>query len=315
MGRTFQLFWNKGWDNLIHIVVLNLIWFTLTIPLVISLWNLAVLYAPEPTALESQGTEPVTTDEAEVTTTSVTGEVPAAEAPSAALQPTDSAVTSPSAATPAQPTDSAVVLPPALSRREPPTQGRLVASIVFAVSSWILFCIGSGFVFFSTADIVKEYDFSGYRHVLLAFLRGRIMATSVVSISLSTVAAGAAVFNLAFYLHLAQTRGIPFLLLAGLVLWFLMLVTMSFALVLPLVAQREMTFLRALRTAALLSLSSPLRTALVVAIAGGLFFVGLLSGAGAGFFAMGLPAVLLNSEARARLEGIEGPGTSASVQE
>jgi hypothetical protein len=40
-------------------------------------------------------------------------------------------------------------------------------------------------------------------------------------------------------------------------------------------------------------------------VAGGTMIVSLVSGAGVGFFILSLPAVLFNSEVRARLEEIE----------
>ncbi|MHC4711748.1 MAG: YesL family protein [Planctomycetota bacterium] len=291
MKRTLQLFWSKGWDNLIHLVIVNLIWFTAAIPLALGVVNLVRPYLPEETAAVDAGTD----EDAGAETTETATQNGLSPAP------------------PAQPTESAVEAPGAPGVSEPPSAVRLTASIVFVVLSWVLFCIACGFVFFCMADIVKEYDFSGYRYVLREFLRARPLAASVASMTLFTVTVGAALFNLFFYLYLARTRGVIFLLVAALMLWFFLLVSMSFALTLPLIAQRNLRLFRAIRTAAVLSLSAPIRTLIVVLAAAAIFIMSLF-GPQIGFFAIAVPAVLLNSDVRARLEEIEQPTTENNAE-
>lgn len=276
MMRTFQLFWRRAWDNLFHIIFINFIWFTLSLPLIFSLLFTLRALAPPLSPENERALSAIEADQADQTATPQAPPEPENDAP------------------------------------RPASKGPLVnwgphmtAPLIFLGLSWIISCVASGFVFYATADIVTEYDFSGYFHVLRAFMKRGPILKSILAITVCTVTFIASVVNVFVYLHLAATRGVWYLVLAGVMLWFLLFVMMTFALTLPLAAQRDMKTFAALRLAALLSLSRPLRMLLVIMVAGGTMIVSLVSGAGVGFFILSLPAVLFNSEVRARLEEIE----------
>ena len=192
----------------------------------------------------------------------------------------------------------------------------MAGPLVFLGLSWLLFSVAAGFVFYAVADIIAEYDFSGYFYVAKRFLRRGPILKSIFVVTACAVTFIATVANILFYLNLAATRGAAYLILAGVMLWFLLFVLMTFALTLPLAAQRHMTTLRAVRLAALLSLSRPLRMLVILVTAGAIVLIAFVSGAGVGFFVVSVPAALFNSEVRVRIEEIEErePPTDSTAQ-
>lgn len=284
MMRTFQLFWRKAWDNLFHLILINFIWFTLSLPLMFSFAFALRSLAPPLSQRNERALAAIEGNQAGQT-----------EPPQAAPEAAD-------ATAPVESARSFINWGP-----------HMAAPLVFLGLSWIISCVASGFVFYATADIVTEYDFSGYFYVLKAFLKRGPILRSILAITVCTVTFIAAVVNVLVYLHLAATRGVVYLVLAGVMLWFLLFVMMTFALTLPLAAQRDMKTLAALRLAALLSFSRPLRMFIIIIVAGATVIVSLVSGAGVGFFIVSVPAVLFNSEIRARLEEIEEPEVASDA--
>jgi len=289
--RTFQLFWQKTWDNLFHLIVVNFIWFTLSLPLMFALvLTLNAIAPPLSTqneralsALEREGSGAERADEG----------------------PVEEGETAPGDMGGSQGQDACEADAESPDRPFFNWGPHVVWPLIFLVFSWILFCIAAGFVFYAAADMVTGYDFSGYRCVLEGFLRRGPLLKSILSITVCAVTFVATVVNVLFYLHLAAARSPWYLVLAGVMLWFLLFVMMTFALALPLAAQRGLRILPSLRLGALLALSRPLRMFIVITVAGAIVLVALVSGAGVGFFIVSVPATLFNSEVRARLEEIE----------
>ena len=170
----------------------------------------------------------------------------------------------------------------------------------------MLLCVATGFVYFATADFVANYDFSGYREVLRKYLKRGPILRSVGLITLFIVTLVAAVANVLFYLNLASRFGVVLFILAGVMLWFACFVVMTFVLAMPLVAQRDLTVWQAIRSGAVMALARPVRTLVVAVTASVIFVLGLMSGAGAGFFAVSAPTALFNAAAKVSLDEAEG---------
>jgi uncharacterized membrane protein YesL len=90
-------------------------------------------------------------------------------------------------------------------------------------------------------------------------------------------------------------------------LWFILFLTMTFMYALPVAAQRGKTFGKAMKLAATLALTTPGRSFVVLVTGACIFFLGMMSGAGAGFFAVSAPAMLFNAAAKARFDEIAEP--------
>ncbi|MCD6404514.1 MAG: hypothetical protein J7M19_01660 [Planctomycetes bacterium] len=303
MKRTLQLFWHKTWDNLVQVVLINFIWFAFATLLFFAAAALVnVMAAREAEATLAEGT---------AQKSAVTDEIPAAgrEAPTAVPQPADE-----------KPGDAAGA---PVEEQEPAAEGaeapaatdavpdavmsptNIVGTLAFLVPAWVLFSVATGFVFYATADIVTQYDFGGYRLLLRKFLRRGPVLRSVAAGTVFGVTFLVTLANAIFYVKVSPDRGIVFLVLAGLMLWFLVFLVMTYALAMPLMAQRDMRLLPAVKTAAILSLSAPVRTFVVIIVAWTIIVLSVASGAGVGFFLMSATAILFNAEVRSRLEEIE----------
>jgi uncharacterized membrane protein YesL len=125
-------------------------------------------------------------------------------------------------------------------------------------------------------------------------------------ITLFVATFAATVVNVLFYLQLAPRLGVALFLLAGVMLWFACFAAMTFALAMPLVAQRGLTVRHAVKAAAVMALTRPARMLAVIVTAFLVFVLGLMSGAGAGFFAISAPATLFNAAAKVCLDEAEG---------
>jgi len=330
MKRVLGLFWQKSWDNLGHVVVFNFIWFALAVPFFFVL--MLTVMSPEVfkrTALP-EGEAPLAA-------------APTAPSPSAAgstqtaLSSTEAAVALdaggvPAAAAGRVSTASEVTFQPTASA---------IPLFVLLAMAYVVVCAATGFVYFGMADMVLEYDFTGYKYIAKVYLRrGPVLRTiALITLFIATFVATQA--NLGFYLNLARTRGMVFLVLAGVMLWIVIFITMTFVLALPVLAQRELrradaiaaahataemagraqsstsedlilppevTLWRTIRTAAVMAMSAPGRTIFVLLIGFLLFLLGIFSGAGVGFFAVAAPAVLFNADVRVHLEEAEGRG-------
>jgi hypothetical protein len=309
MGATLAIFWRKTWDNLGHVVFFNFIWFTLCIP-----FFLALVFAMRMSF--NAGGIGYTAAPA----TSAESPAPAA----AELGSTAEALLSTVSALPG--TDSGLAAGVHGSIR--PVFGlRTVEALFLLIISWTLACAATGFVFYAMSDLVTEYDFSGYRFIFRQFLRRGPVLRSIGLLSIFAFTFVATLANIVFYLILAQTKGPAFLGLAGVMLWFEIFVTMTCALALPIMAQRDLArayaqelidagrgtapaelpaaarVWPAMRTAAVIALSSPMRTFGVLLIALCIVCIGLISGAGVGFFVMAAPAALFNANVWVHLTG------------
>ncbi len=276
MKRTFQLFWQKSWDNLLHLVAFNFIWFVLSLPLLVSVYvtvrSLAVAEAGG--ALPPVAVESVESDAAGATGAEDMGRTE----------------------------ELIVVGGGGLAQYMTPM---VMMSLVFMALSWVVFCVATGFVFHGMADIVPEYDFSGYKHVVRKYHRRGPVLRSVGLMTLFAATSVATLVNLYVYLVLATSKAAVFLLLAGIMIWFGLLVLMAFPLAMALSAQRGTGIWGSIRSGASLSLSSPGRMFVVGTMAVLVTLVAVISGAGAGFFMMAAPAALYNAAARAFIEELE----------
>ncbi len=297
MKEAFGVFWRKFWDNLGHVVIFNFIWFTACIPLFLALMLAANTFVTrEPVALGTG--EPTTESQAAV------------ETPVDA----DNALSS----------DSLLVgsdgKPVKLSFHFGP-RGAAVA--VFAVMAWLVLCAATGLVFYGMADLTTEYDFSGYKFIFRTYVRAGPMARSVALLNIFVFTFAASLANIVFYLYLAGTMSPLFLVLAGVMLWFVLFASMTSMLALAIMAQRDLRdayeranrgedtegevlnegrrgLWQAIRSGAIVTLLAPGRTIVLAGVALLIFAVGMASGAGAGFFAMSGPAVLFNADVATR---------------
>lgn len=272
---VFSLFWRKAWDNLGHVVILNMLWLTLAIPTGLAIYSVWV-------------------------TVVTTSQAPAVA--QAGVSPDEAAALSPGAPQPGAPAPTADEKPPIRFRWTPAA----IPAVMFLALSWVLLCVATGFVYFATADFVANYDFSGYREVLRKYLKRGPILRSVGLITLFIVTLVAAVANVLFYLNLASRFGVVLFILAGVMLWFACFVVMTFVLAMPLVAQRDLTVWQAIRSGAVMALARPMRTLVVAVTASVIFVLGLMSGAGAGFFAVSAPTALFNAAAKVSLDEAEG---------
>ena len=300
MKRTFQLFWQRGWDNLVHLVIFNLVWFTLSLPFLFGLVMFLMVLGPETSPPDAPAEAPAREEAA--SEGPLLSEHPAAGEPAAGEKGAR---------------ESPLEFLERASRERMAAHGRRLGLVLlYLACCWVLFCVATGYVFFAMADIVAEYDFGGYGYITRRFLRRGPILRSIAAVTLCGVTLAVSLANIVFYLYLAAARGLVFILLAGIMAWFVLLVIMTFALAMPLVAQRGMRLLPAVRTAAILALSAPLRTFFVVAAAGVVAIIAICSLAGFGFFVVSAPAVLFNAEVRSRLEEIERPrGTPAAGED
>jgi len=343
MGSTYAVFWRKAWDNLGHVIVFNFIWFTLAIPFFLAfLLAVRTMFPSEPPALPHEPPAP----EARLPIPTAPPAEPGVRAESieSATAPSESA-----AAAPAETGESPPV-PPSGETPEPPAApapshkvrfhfgADAVAALVFLAMSWALLSAATGLVFYGMADITTEYDFSGYRFIFRQFLRRGPILRSVALVTIFFVTFFASWANIAFYLYLAMAKGMVFLLLAGVMLWFVLFLTMTFALALPIMAQRDLRIAYeseafpdaaeeqraargprtglwpALRTGAVIALSFPGRTFFLTLTGFFIFLLGVLSTAGVGFFAISAPAVLFNADVKGHLQNA-ALGPSAQDQE
>jgi hypothetical protein len=315
MKRVFALFWHKFWDDIGHVVLINFIWFTLSIP-----FFLAVLFAVR----NFVGERPSLDTGASVSSSEAAGEVaaPSIESSSSELASSQSEIGS---------TGEAVTVP---QRHNEFRMGAdAPAAIIFLIFSWTLMCAATGFVSYGMADLTTEHDFSGYRFLFRSYLRRGPVLRSVALLTLLTVTFCASWANIIFYVILAQSKGIVFLLLAGIMLWFVLFATMSCILALPIMAQRDLKALYArqaedrlgtgqeqstfeslrlespglwpaLKTAGIISLGSPVRTLVVTFVGFVIFLIGIPS-AGIGFFAVSAPQVLFNADIYEHFGGLD----------
>lgn len=311
MWTVLGLFWRRVWDNLFHVVAFNIIWFTLAIPFFYSVRSAVITLFPTQEssvagAAESGGFEgtsalPPDRNPLSSTDTRVGGSSEAALLPGQAEKP-----------------------------RHTFTFGSAGAvSLVMLVMSWAVLCTATGFVYYGLADIVTEYDFSGYRFLLRRFLKKGPILKSIAVLTFFVLTFCASSANMFFYLALAQTKGLTFLLLGGIMLWFIVFLTMTCALVLPVMAQRDLSaayaaegaqapdglsqadnaamqdsrLWPAFKTAALISLSSPLQTFFVLVLGILIMALGVFTMAGVGFFAVAAPAALFNAYAYVKSGG------------
>jgi len=310
MWTALGLFWRKSWDNLGHVVLFNFIWFTFLIPFVFSVFiAVRVLYPSEE--------PPASAQEA-----LVSGNASAALPQGATAGSTDAVLAADAGSAPggAQKEASPRAFRPSV---------RGIPAILMLVMSWLVFCAATGFVFYGMADIVTEYDFSGYKFILKIFLRRGPVARSILLLTFFLVTLYVSTRNIDWYLLFAKEKGLVFLLPAGVMLWFVLFLTMTCMLTLPVAAQRDLKAAYAedaqpasgegasaqenkpanaglwscLKAAAVISLSSPLQTfaALVVTVL--IAALGVYTMAGVGFFAMAAPATLLNAYAHVQLGG------------
>jgi len=338
MKRVFALFWHKFWDDIGHVVLINFIWFTLSIP-----FFLAVLFAVR----NFVGERP-SLDTGSIVS-SVSASEPAAQGEALSMQSSSSALAS-SQSEIASTGDAATGSARHREFRMGPTAP---AAIIFLIFSWTLMCAATGFVSYGMADLTTEHDFSGYRFLFRAYLRRGPVLRCVALLTLLAVTFCASWANIIFYVILAQSKGIVFLLLAGVMLWFVLFATMSCLLALPIMAQRDLKALYArdvenrlptgepqdafeslrleslrldslrldsprlevqrpespglwpaLRTAGIICLGSPVRTLVVTFVGFVIFLVGIPS-AGIGFFAVSAPQVLFNADVYEHLGGMD----------
>lgn len=282
MKRTFQLFWSKSWDNLIHLVLFNFIWFTPLVALFFAMMLVTMVFGGNERTSVPPAVEAAAAAEAPEAEDTYTEEAPG-EAPAGEEAPAGTAAK--------------------------------ISALMFLACAWLVFCVATGFVFYGMADIVTHYDFSGYKEVAREFSRRGPILKSIGLVTICAVTLLATAVNILFYLDLAGSKGILFLLLAGIMLWFLLFAVMTFGQTLPLVAQRRMGLLAALRSAAILSLSAPMRNLAVLAVVATILMLAVLSGAGVGFFVLAAPAVLFNCEVRARFEELEAEVESAAGED
>jgi hypothetical protein len=293
MKRTFQLFWQRTWDHLVHLTIINFIWFTLTVPFFLSFRSAVVAIAPLETvavsAEQEQGPQAAADGSETDDESPATAEV--AEAETADIEPDGQA--------PVESTSETTAVRQEIKLRWGP---HVVAPLVLTGMTFLLSSVALGFVFYATADIVAEYDFSGYKAVLRTYLRRGPILKSVAVSTLFLVTMSATLVNMAVYSYLSAAKSSGFSLLAGIMLWFVLFAAMTFSLTLPLVAQRSMSLPRALKTAAIFTLSRPLRMFILMLLTVSIIVISVLSGAGMGFFVVSIPATLFNAEVAARYE-------------
>lgn len=304
MKRTLQLFWHKTWDNLVQVVLINFIWFAFA-----TLLFFAMIATVRVMASRETDATPAERTAGGISATGDTSAADKREALAVMPQPADKKPGD-AAGTPVEKRNPAAgsTTAPAATNAVPDAVASLttvLAAWLFLVLAWMLFSAATGFVFYATADMMTEYDFSGYRFLLRKFLRRAPIVRFVTADTVFAVTFLITLANAIFYVKVTPDRGIVFLVLAGLMLWFLVFLVMTYALAMPLVAQRDMRLFPAVKTAAILSLSAPVRTFVVIIVAWTIIVLSLLSGAGVGFFLMSATAMLFNAEVRSRLEEIE----------
>jgi len=303
MGAIFGLFWRKAWDNLFHIIIFNMIWLTLTIPFLKASQITANTLFPVVEGAGTPASAPLEAAPAIQSTATVAVEstttAPAIQSTAAAA--VESTATAPSG-TPSVESTSAAAARPRHFRWTPAG----IPAIVMLIAAWLLVCIATGFVFYGTADIVANYDFSGYKDVFRTFMKRDPVTRSIALVSLFAAVFVASWANLVFYLSVARTMGLLFVLLAGVMLWFIVFVSMAFMYALPIAAQGNMGVTRSIKTGAVFALTYPARSFAALAVGGMVFFLGVASAIGAGFFAVAAPAMLFNAAAKVRLDEMSG---------
>lgn len=303
MGAIFGLFWRKAWDNLFHIIIFNMIWLTLTIPFLQALRItgntlfpvIEQAAAPAPAAT---GAAPAIQSTA---TAAVESTMLAPEIQSTASVAVESTATAATGAPSVDSTSAATARP-----RHFRWTAAGIPAIVMFIAAWLLVCVATGFVFYGTADIVANYDFSGYKDVFRTFMKKEPVARSIILVSLFAAVFVASWANLAFYLSVARSMGILFVLLAGVMLWFIVFVSMAFMYALPVAAQGNMKVFQSIKVGAVFALTYPARSFAALLVGGLVFILGVASAIGAGFFAVAAPAMLFNAAARIRLDEMEG---------